>query len=70
MLPPLASSPYAIRFRFEVTDPDGVHQVQLLTPATIRNQGPGQSKLLSCKRLNGETDTIEIELITNQLTVI
>ena len=69
MLPPLASSPYAIRFRFEVTDPDGVHQVQLLTPATIRNQGPGQSKLLSCKRLNGETDTIEIELITNQLTV-
>ena len=69
MFPPLASSPYAIRFRFEVTDPDGVHQVQLLTPATIRNQGPGQSKLLSCKRLNGETDTIEIELITNQLTV-
>ena len=69
MLPPLASSPYAIRFRFEVTDPDGVHQVQLITPATIRNQGPGQSKLLSCKRLNGETDTIEIELITNQLTV-
>ena len=69
MLPPLASSPYAIRFRFEVTDPDGVHQAQLLTPATIRNQGPGQSKLLSCKRLNGETDTIEIELITNQLTV-
>ena len=69
MLPPLASSPYAIRFRFEVTDSDGVHQAQLLTPATIRNQGPGQSKLLSCKRLNGETDTIEIELITNQLTV-
>ena len=69
MLPPLASSPYAIRFRFEVTDPDGVHQVQLLTPATIRRQELGQSKLLSCKRLNGETDTIEIEFITNQLTV-
>ena len=69
MLSPLASPPYAIRLRFEVTDPDGVHQVQLLTPATIRNQGLSQSKLLSCKRLNGETDTIEIELITNQLTV-
>ena len=69
MLSPFASPPYAIGLRFEVTDPDGVHQVQLLTPATIRNQGLSQSKLLSCKRLNGETDTIEIELITNQLTV-
>ena len=69
MLPPLASLPYAIGLRFEVTDPDGVHQAQLLTPATIRNQDQGQPKLLSCKRLNGETDTIEIEFITNQLTV-
>ena len=69
MLPPLASPPYAIRLRFEVTDPDGVHQAQLLTPATIRNQDQGQPKLLNCKRLNGETDTIAIEFITNQLTV-
>ena len=70
MLPPLASPPYAIRLRFEVTDADGVHQAQLLTPATIRNQGLWQSKLLTCKRLNGETDTIEIEFTTNQLKVI
>ena len=69
MLPPLASPPYSIRFRFEVTDPDGIHQAQLLTPATIRKQDQGQLKFLSCKRLNGETDTIAIELITNQLTV-
>ena len=69
MLTPFASPPYAIRLRFEVTDSDGVHQAQLLTPATIRRQELGQSKLLSCKRLNGETDTIEIEFITNQLTV-
>ncbi len=69
MLPPLASPPYAIRFRFEVTDPDGIHQAQLLTPATIRKQDQGQLKFLSCKRLNGETDTIATELITNQLTV-
>ena len=69
MLPPLASPPYAIGFRFEVTDPDGVHQAQLLTPDTIRKQQRWQPKLLSCKRLNGETDTIKIELITNQLTV-
>ena len=29
MLPPLAVPPYAIRLRFEVTDPDGLHQAQL-----------------------------------------
>ena len=69
MLTPFASPPYAIGLRFEVTDSDGVHQAQLLTPATIRRQELGQSKLLSCKRLNGETDTIEIEFITNKLTV-
>ena len=69
MLSPLASPPYAIRLRFEVTDPDGVHQAQLLTPATIRRQELGRSKLLNCKRLNGETDTIEIEFVTSQLTV-
>ena len=69
MLSPLASLPYAIDLRFEVTDPDGIHQAQLLTPATIRNQGLWQPKFLSCKRLNGETDTIAIEFNTNQLTV-
>ena len=42
----------------------------MLTPATIRNQDQGQPKFLSCKRLNGETDTIEIEFITNRLKVI
>ena len=68
MLPSLASPPYAIGLRFEITDPDGVHQAQLLTPATITNQDRGQPKLLSCKRLNGETDTIAIEFITNKLT--
>ena len=68
MPPPLLSPSYAIRFRFEVTDPDGVHQAQLLTPSTIMKQ-LWQPKLLSCKRLNGETNTIEIELIASQLTV-
>ena len=69
MLTPFASPPYAIGLRFEVTDPDGVHQAQLLTPATLHNQDWRQPKLLSCKRLNDETDTIAIEFITNRLTV-
>ena len=69
MLTPFASPPYAIGLHFEVTDPDGAHQVQLLTPATIRNQDRGLPKFLSCERLNGETGMVTIEFITNQLTV-
>ena len=69
MLPPLISPPYAIRFRFEVVDSDGVHQAQLLTPATSTKQEWQSTKLLNCKRLNGETDAIAIELIASQLTV-
>ena len=40
MLPPFASPPYTIGLRFEVTDSDGIHQAQLLTPATIRKPRP------------------------------
>ena len=32
MLQPLAYSPKAVRLRFEVTDPDGLHQAQLIIP--------------------------------------
>ena len=69
MLSPFASPPYTIGLRFEVTDSDGVRQAQLLTPTTIRKQELWQPKLLSCKRLNDETGTIEIEFIISQLTV-
>ena len=53
----LASSPYEIRLRFEVTDNDGLHQAQLLT-------GPG---VIACKRLNGKNTTVEF--VTSQLTI-
>ena len=55
-----------IRLRFEVADADGLHQAQLLTPATYRDPAPGFPKLLSCKSLNGGNTTIEF--ITTQLT--
>ena len=32
MRPPVEVPPNAIRLRFEVDDPDGLHQAQLLTP--------------------------------------
>ena len=63
MLPPsLASPPNAIRLRFKVTDPDGLHQVQFLTPE-VDDTG----SLLACKRLNGATSRT-VEFVTTELT--
>ncbi len=62
MLPSmLVSEPNRIRLRFEITDPDGLHQVQLLTPEATYSGG-----FLDCKRING-TD-IDVEFETNELT--
>ena len=59
MLPPsLASPPNAIRLRFNVTDPDGLHQVQLLTP-TLSGSAKGFQELIACKHLNGTSSTVE-----------
>ena len=53
MLPPsLVSPPNAIRFRFKVTDPDGLHQVQLLT-TTLSGSATGSLEVITCKHLNG-----------------
>ena len=59
MLPPsLASPPNAIRFRFKVTDPDGLHQAQLLT-TTLSGAAKGSLELIACKHLNGKpSDTV------------
>ena len=45
----LASPPYDIRLRFNVNDPDGLHQAQL-----IANGG-----LIDCKKLSGKSATVE-----------
>ena len=67
MLPPsLAAPPNAIRLRFEVTDADGLHQVQLLTPATLTGTAEGSNELLSFKALNGSTNTT-VEFVTTNL---
>ena len=60
--PSLAAPPNAIRLRFEVTDPDGLHQVQLLAPE-IGNAGG----VLNCKRLNGASRRT-VEFVTTDLT--
>ena len=66
MFPPsLAVPPNAIRLRFKVTDSDGLYQAQLLTP-TLAGWAKGSDELISCKVLNGSTDTT-VEFVTTDL---
>ncbi|MDE0467623.1 MAG: leucine-rich repeat domain-containing protein [Candidatus Poribacteria bacterium] len=61
MSPPATSPPHAIRLRFVITDPDGLHQVQLLMPENhydpVSRSGTGG--FLACKSLTGQRTTIE-----------
>ena len=67
MLPPsLVSPPNAIRLRFRVSDPDGLHQVQLLTPSLIPRLSFGRPKLLGSKKLNEKQNSI-VEFVTTDL---
>ena len=66
MLPPsLASPPNTIRLRFKVTDPDGLHQVQLLTE-TLSGHAKGFMELVAYKRLNGNSNNT-VDLVTSYL---
>ena len=67
MLPPnLASPPNAIRFRFEITDPDGIHQVQLLTPTIYTKAALGFPEMLACQQVNGNASST-VEFVTTGL---
>ena len=55
-------NPNAIAFRFEIADPDGIHQVQLLTPTvdTTHTAAVGSPELLDYRQLNGsQSNTVE-----------
>ena len=74
MLTPLTYLPNARNFtlQFEVTDADGIHQAQLLVPATVTDPAPG-TKLHSCKDLNTQSSTLEFStsiLTTRQVNNI
>lgn len=49
--------------RFEVADPDGIHQAQLLVPATVLDPAPGV-KLHSCKDLHTQRGILEFSTPT------
>ncbi len=59
--PELASPPYSIRLRFEISDPDGIYMVKLLSPTS-----DGDLKLRDCEVLNGVTDRT-VEFVTKDL---
>ena len=65
MRTPLALPFNATRFRFEVTDADGLHQAQLIIPAAAGDPADGV-KLYSCKALNSEIS--QIKFTTTELT--
>lgn len=65
MLGPSAVPPNAIRLRFEVTDPEGLHQAQLKIPKILDGFGSIDPQVASCASLNGENETIEF--VTTEL---
>ena len=54
-----AYSQDTISFHFEVKDPDGLHQAQLLVPEIWEGSVETAFQLFDCKRLNGKTGTVE-----------
>ena len=62
MLPPsLVSPPNTIRLRFKVTDPEGIHQVQLIRVH--------RDTLIACKRLNRNPSHTVVNFVTTALTL-
>ena len=55
---PLFTSSNTVLMGFEVTDPDGLHQAQLITLSTPEDPIQG-IKMLGCQGINGESETIE-----------
>ena len=68
MLPPsFVAPPNTIRFRFKISDPEGLHQVQLLTP-TLRGSAKGFPELVNYKELNGAPNKT-VEFVTTDLVL-
>lgn len=59
LLAPPTHTPEGIKFRFEVTDTDRLHQAQLLVPENIANGSWGAERMFACQRLDDQTHTVE-----------
>ena len=51
-------TPEGIQLRFRVSDPDGLHQAQLLVPENYETSSWGPYRIFDCKQLRGCTDTV------------
>ena len=56
----------SIHLHFKITDPDGIHQAQLHTPATKAIETIGFPKMIGYKSLSGETQNVRF--VTAELT--
>ena len=59
-----------INLHFKVTDPDGLHQAQLLVPTILEDAelaGWGPYRLFDCQRLNGKTGTVESAMRASEI---
>ncbi len=66
MLPPTGTPPETVHLRFEVSDPDGLHQAVLLTHSVIKISALGGNELLACQSLQ-DKKTATIAFDTTQL---
>ena len=67
MLASESDTDYTLRFRFKISDTDGLRHSQLITPATSIYEDPGSPKLIGCKELDGNSQNVEF--VTNQLSL-
>ena len=55
-----ATPPHALRLRFEINDPDGLAQAQLLTRTTGSSVTTGFPEIATCKALHGVSENVEL----------
>ena len=70
LLPMQTYNQDTISLRFQVTDPDGLHQAQLLVPTILEEAelaGWGPYRLFDCKKLNGKTNTVASAIRTAEI---
>ena len=60
-----SAPPYTLRLRFEMTDPDGLYQAQLLTHTTGTSVASGFPELVQCELISGEQSVVEF--VTTEL---
>ena len=67
MLSAESNPDYTLHFRFKISDIDGLRYAHLMTPATSIYEDPGSPKLIDCRELEGNSQSVEF--VTDQLSL-